>query len=278
MAEKGLNCGINKSTIMATNITVPDIGDFENVEIIEILVKPGDAINKNDPMVTLESDKSSVEVPSPFAGKISSIKVKIGDKVSKGSVLAVIEDEKIETSEEAEKPEKPKEQKKEKIKPLILKNEEALLSKSLIYDNILKIWDVMDDSIKRGLQNKGVLKAMLEVIEETLGKFDDDLNKLQNKLNEAKAKQRTVEIRMQTAEKRVKMKEKLHSGQIDDALLRYEQMERRIDELEADADSWELGRGQSLEEQFEDLEAELGIEDDLKELKARVKKDTKKDK
>ena len=69
------------------------------------------------------------------------------------------------------------------------------------------------------------------------------------------------------------MKEKLHSGQIDEALLRYEQMERRIDELEANADSWDLGRGQSLEEQFEDLEAELGIEDDLKELKARVKKD-----
>jgi len=118
-----------------------------------------------------------------------------------------------------------------------------------------------------------VLERELEVIEETLGKFDDDLNKLQSKLNEAKGKQRAVEIRMQTAEKRVKMREKLHSGQIDEALLRYEQMERRIDELEAGADSWDLGRGQSLEEQFEDLEAELGIEDDLKELKARVKKD-----
>jgi len=75
MAEKGSNCGINKTIIMATNITVPDIGDFENVEIIEILVKPGDLINKNDPIVTLESDKSSVEVPSTLAGKISSLKV-----------------------------------------------------------------------------------------------------------------------------------------------------------------------------------------------------------
>ena len=73
MAEKGLNCGINKSVIMATKITVPDIGDFENVEIIEILTKPGAIINKNDPIVTLESDKSSVEVPSPFAGKVSSL-------------------------------------------------------------------------------------------------------------------------------------------------------------------------------------------------------------
>ena len=77
---------------MTTKISVPDIGDFESVEIIEILVKPGDTINKNDPIVTLESDKSSVEVPSPFAGKISALKVKIGDKVSKGSVLALIDE------------------------------------------------------------------------------------------------------------------------------------------------------------------------------------------
>ena len=81
MAEKRLNCGINKTVIMTTKITVPEIGDFENVEIIEILTKPGAVIKKNDPIVTLESDKSSVEVPSPFAGKISSLNVKIGDKV-----------------------------------------------------------------------------------------------------------------------------------------------------------------------------------------------------
>ncbi len=92
---------------MATEISVPDIGDFESIEIIEVLVKPGDVINKNDPIVTLESDKSSVEVPSPLAGKISSLKVKIGDKVSKGSVLVLIED--AETKSE----QKSKEQKKE---------------------------------------------------------------------------------------------------------------------------------------------------------------------
>ena len=84
---------------MSTEISVPDIGDFESVEIIEILVKPGDVVKKNDPIVTLESDKSSVEVPSPFAGKISSLEVKVGDKVSKGSVLAVIENEEIKTTE-----------------------------------------------------------------------------------------------------------------------------------------------------------------------------------
>ena len=105
---------------MSTEISVPDIGDFESVEIIEILVKPGDVIKKNDPIVTLESDKSSVEVPSPLDGKVSSLKVKLGDKVSKGSVLAVIEDGKTTASE------KQREQKKEKTKPLILKQEEIL--------------------------------------------------------------------------------------------------------------------------------------------------------
>ena len=105
---------------MSTEISVPDIGDFESVEVIEILVKPGDVIKKKDTIVTLESDKSSVEVPSLFEGKISSLKIKIGDKVSKGDVLAIIEDGEAETSEE------PREQKKEKTIPLILKKEEIL--------------------------------------------------------------------------------------------------------------------------------------------------------
>ncbi len=108
---------------MTTKITVPDIGDFKNVEVIEILTKPGDIIKKDDSVVILESDKASVEVPSSFAGKISSLKVKIGDKVSKGSVLAIIEDEKVENSKKTEKEGK---QKKEKIRPLILKEEEIL--------------------------------------------------------------------------------------------------------------------------------------------------------
>ena len=78
---------------MAQNISVPDIGDFKDVEVIEVLVKPGDQINKNDPIVTIESDKSSVEIPSPESGQIKDLKVKIGDKVSKGSILATIQSE-----------------------------------------------------------------------------------------------------------------------------------------------------------------------------------------
>ena len=103
---------------MSTEILVPDIGDFDSVEIIEILLKAGDIINKNDPVVTLESDKSSVEVPSPYAGKISALKVKIGDKVSKGSVLALIDNN--EAKEEL-KPEKPEKIEKEKSPVLKIK-------------------------------------------------------------------------------------------------------------------------------------------------------------
>jgi pyruvate dehydrogenase E1 component len=76
---------------MTKNLLVPDIGDFEKVEIIEVLVKVGDKINKNDPIVTLESDKSSVEVPSTEDGTIESVNVKIGDKVSKGHLLLTLE-------------------------------------------------------------------------------------------------------------------------------------------------------------------------------------------
>ena len=72
---------------MTEKLLVPDIGDFENVEVIELLVKEGQQIKKNDPVVTIESDKSSVEIPSTFSGKIETIKVKVGDKVSKGDLI-----------------------------------------------------------------------------------------------------------------------------------------------------------------------------------------------
>ena len=72
---------------MSEKLLVPDIGDFENVEVIEILVKAGDQIKENDPIVTIESDKSSVEIPSTVTGKIDSVAVKVGDKVSKGDLL-----------------------------------------------------------------------------------------------------------------------------------------------------------------------------------------------
>jgi len=77
---------------MATrDIPVPDIGDFKNIPVIEISVKPGDVVAKDAPLVTLESDKATVEVPAPFPGTIKEIKVKLGDRVSKGSVIVTMD-------------------------------------------------------------------------------------------------------------------------------------------------------------------------------------------
>ena len=72
-------------------ILVPNIGDFKNVEVIEVLVKPGQQIKKNDPLITLESDKSSGEVPSTDEGKIKKILIKVGDKVSEGNEILLLD-------------------------------------------------------------------------------------------------------------------------------------------------------------------------------------------
>ncbi len=73
------------------DVKVPDIGDFADVEIIEVVVSPGDEVNAEDPLITLESDKASMEVPSPLAGKIVEVKVAVGDRVSEGTEIATIE-------------------------------------------------------------------------------------------------------------------------------------------------------------------------------------------
>jgi len=74
-------------------VKVPDIGDFESVDVIELLVKPGDRIAQEASLITLESDKATMEIPSSHAGVVRELRVKIGDKVSKGSVIAVLEAE-----------------------------------------------------------------------------------------------------------------------------------------------------------------------------------------
>jgi dihydrolipoamide dehydrogenase len=75
----------------ATVVKVPDIGDFKDVPVIEILVKPGDAVQAEDALVTLESDKAAMDVPAPVAGVVTSIAIKVGDKVSQGSTLLTVE-------------------------------------------------------------------------------------------------------------------------------------------------------------------------------------------
>ena len=86
---------------MSEKLFVPDIGEFEKVEIIELLVKVGDKINLNDPVVTIESDKSSVEIPTIFSGTVDSVNVRVGDKVSKGDLLLNISTSKKDYSEKS---------------------------------------------------------------------------------------------------------------------------------------------------------------------------------
>jgi pyruvate dehydrogenase E2 component (dihydrolipoamide acetyltransferase) len=72
-------------------VRVPDIGNFKEVEIIEVMVKVGDTVNAEDSILTLETDKATMDVPSPFAGVVKELKIKVGDKVSEGVLIALIE-------------------------------------------------------------------------------------------------------------------------------------------------------------------------------------------
>jgi dihydrolipoamide dehydrogenase len=92
-------------------ITVPDIGNFDSVEVIDIIVKVGDTIKKEDPLITLESDKASMDIPSTHEGKVTSINLKVGDKVKQGSNILVIELNEV--SEKSQKAETLKEVKSE---------------------------------------------------------------------------------------------------------------------------------------------------------------------
>ncbi|MDP2708280.1 MAG: biotin/lipoyl-containing protein, partial [Burkholderiales bacterium] len=72
-------------------VKVPDIGDYRDVPITEVLVKPGDRVAAEDSLITLESDKATLDIPAPAAGVVSEIKVKVGDKVSQGTLVLTLE-------------------------------------------------------------------------------------------------------------------------------------------------------------------------------------------
>jgi len=111
-------------------IKVPNIGDFENVEVIEVLVSEGQSISKNDPLITIESDKSSVEIPASYEGLVKSINIKVGDKVSEGDLILILESTLKIKENVKEKPQTEREFKKIKVtKPeieQILKNNNSV--------------------------------------------------------------------------------------------------------------------------------------------------------
>ena len=123
----------------------------------------------------------------------------------------------------------------------------------------------------RAAETVEALKKELTIIDEALDKAKDDMEKLQAKLTEAKNKQKSLEIRRKSAHDRLRMRTQLHDGRIDDALGRYEYIERKLDELEGQVEAFDLGSGKkSLAEEFSDLEAESAVERELEELKSRM--------
>ena len=116
-----------------------------------------------------------------------------------------------------------------------------------------------------------LLENELQAIDKSASKSAEDLEKLQAKLKEARTKQRSLQLRRQSASDSVRVSQQLHDGRIDDALARFDRYERRIDELEAEAESWALSnRPRTLQDEFTELEAEDAVNDELAALKKRV--------
>lgn len=126
-------------------------------------------------------------------------------------------------------------------------------------------------SHKAGLTDQSAqVKRDLGVLGDNLTKLNDDIAKLQAKLQDAKARQRTIVIRAQNAHTSLKARTQIHSAKIDDMLNRFDYAERRIDAVEAQAESLDIGRAKTLNQAFVDLEAEERINGELEALKARV--------
>ena len=121
-----------------------------------------------------------------------------------------------------------------------------------------------------------VVRAEIEVLDEAVAKADADLEKLQTKLDEARAKHRALAMRSNVAKSQIKMRSSLADNRVGDALARYERMERKVDELEAHVEAFDLGSGESLESQFARMESDEAVENELAALKARIDSKAKK--
>ena len=118
-------------------IKVPNIGEFKDVEVIEVLVSNGQSVSKNDPLITIESDKSSVEIPASFEGKVKSVNIKVGDKVSEGDIILILENSEGIKKDIQEQPKIEKEEKKIQAKKETVINDTS--KKNFIKKDILEI-------------------------------------------------------------------------------------------------------------------------------------------
>lgn len=118
------------------------------------------------------------------------------------------------------------------------------------------------------------LESDIERINEHLNKLNEEVGQLQEKLADAKARQKTIIMRQRAVSSRLEVKKRIDSGKIDDAMLRFERYESKIDDLESQVEAYDMGK-KSLRDEFAELEGEDQISDELEAMKARVKKDKK---
>ena len=118
-----------------------------------------------------------------------------------------------------------------------------------------------------------MLEEQLAQVETALGQGDADISKLQAKLAEAKAKQKALTVRHDTADSRLKVRRNLYDSRVDDALARFDQVERKLDEAEGKVEAYDLGQRRTLAQEIADLEAESAIDEELSVLKRRLATD-----
>jgi len=118
-----------------------------------------------------------------------------------------------------------------------------------------------------------MLEEQLAQVETALGQGDADISKLQAKLAEAKAKQKAIAVRHEAADSRLKVRRNLYDNRVDDALARFDQVERKLDEAEGKVEAYDLGQRRTLAQEIADLEAESAIDEELSVLKRRLATD-----
>ena len=174
-------------------IKIPNIGDFRDVEVIEVLVTEGQTIQKNDPLITIESDKSSIEIPSNYEGKIKSLKTKIGDKVSEGDLILILESKLKEKEINKKKPKIEKDFKKiEVIKPeidntLINKNKPTMEGVSSASPKARKFARELGVDIRQVIGSEKDGRIVEDDIKKFVSSESNNIDQLkQNKLNKIK--------------------------------------------------------------------------------------------
>ncbi|MCK5825527.1 MAG: phage shock protein PspA [Desulfuromusa sp.] len=138
-----------------------------------------------------------------------------------------------------------------------------------------------EDLARAALAEKNRIQTAVEqlekeavIVEEQLDGLNSDIGQLQAKLSEAKTRKKSLDLRWKTANSRLKVRDKLSDGRVDDAMLQFEHLERKMDTLEGRVEAHDLGQEKTLEEEFAELAAEDTIEQELAELKKRLDKDS----